>query len=263
MSDGWPDTAHFLADVHLSGDDTPAARRLAGYLAGPARDASAVYILGDLFDVWVGDDGGLDEHPATIEALAELSATRIPVYFQRGNRDFAVGRAFFARTGLRPLADPVVHRIGGWPTLLAHGDVFCSEDRAHQRFRSRYTDPRWRARMLRLPLRLRRLVARRARARSALAKRDKPETLMDVTPATVREQAMHSATTRIIHGHTHRPGDHLDNGIRRHVLADWRDDHAEILTVSRRGVRRRILDTEGQFVDDTALETDSSSFEHD
>ncbi|RJS95387.1 UDP-2,3-diacylglucosamine diphosphatase [Salinisphaera sp. Q1T1-3] len=223
------------------------AHCLAGYLAGPARQAVALYILGDLFDVWIGDDDGLNTHAATLAALANLTATRVPVYFQRGNRDFAVGRAFFERTGLRPLADPVVHRIAGQPTLLAHGDVFCTDDAAHQRFRKRYTNPRWRARMLKLPLAVRRIAARRARARSQQAKTHKAPAIMDVAHDSVRGLAAEFDARRIIHGHTHRPADHDDDGLRRHVLADWRDDQAEVLTVSRRGVRRMALDPNGRF----------------
>lgn len=246
---GWPDTAHFIADVHLVGDDTPCARRLAGYLAGPARTAAAVYILGDLFDVWVGDDGSMATHTTTLDGLSALAATRVPVYFQRGNRDFAVGRAFFEHTGLRPLADPIVHRIAGRPTLLAHGDVFCSDDTAHQVFRGRYTNPHWRRWMLKVPLPLRRRLAQRARRRSQQAKMTKPDAIMDVNAETVRSMAADADTMRIVHGHTHRPADHHDHGLDRYVLADWQPDRAEVLTISRRGVARRALDENGAFAE--------------
>lgn len=253
----WPDTLHLLADVHLADDTSPAAQQLAGYLAGPARGAAAVYILGDLFDVWVGDDVSFDTHRATLDALAGLAAARVPLYFQRGNRDFAVGARFFTHTGARPIADPVVHRLAGQPVLLAHGDVFCSDDVAHQRFRARYTSAVWRSRMLRVPAGLRRVLARRARQRSAAAKMRKDAAIMDVQADTVARWARETETFRIIHGHTHRPGDHTHGRVKRHVLADWRPDRAEILTLSRRAIQRRLLDAEGRFVDTSGLENAS------
>ncbi len=250
----WPDTTHLLADVHLTGDNTPAARQLAGYLAGPARGAAAVYILGDLFDVWVGDDVSFDAHRGTLDALAGLSAARVPLYFQRGNRDFAVGTRFFAHTGARPLADPVVHRIAGQPVLLAHGDIFCSDDIAHQKFRRRYTNAIWRARMLRMPAGLRRFIARQARARSQAGKQRKAADIMDVNIETVARWATDTETCRIVHGHVHKPADHRHANVHRHVLADWRPDRAEILTLSRSAIRRRALDDDGRFVGDTGQE---------
>ncbi|HET7314538.1 UDP-2,3-diacylglucosamine diphosphatase [Salinisphaera sp.] len=237
---------HFIADLHLVDDHAPAARRLAGYLAGPARDADALYVLGDLFDVWIGDDGSTARHAATLDAFRALADTGVPIYFMRGNRDFAVGPTFEARSRLRIIDDPTVLTLYGVPTLLAHGDVFCSDDVAHQLFRAKYTDARWRERRLALPLWLRRVVARRARRRSAAAKTTKPAYIMDVNRTTVAAMAAEYDVARIIHGHTHRPADH-DDGIARHVLADWRPDRAEVLVVDRNGIRRAPLGAGGGF----------------
>ncbi|MES1954758.1 UDP-2,3-diacylglucosamine diphosphatase [Salinisphaera hydrothermalis] len=238
---------HVIADLHLIDDREPAARRLAGYLAGPARQADALYVLGDLFDVWIGDDGSIGPHAGTLDAFAALAESGVPLYFMRGNRDFAVGAAFERRSRLQILDDPTALTLHGVPTLLAHGDLFCSDDVAHQAFRAKYTDAGWRRRRLALPLWLRRTVARRARRRSTAAKRTKPAHIMDVNTATVAETAAEYGARRVIHGHTHRPADHLDEGLERYVVADWRPEIAEVLIVDDDGVTRRHLDPAGEF----------------
>lgn len=240
---------HFIADLHLVDDREPAARRLAGYLAGPAREADALYVLGDLFDVWIGDDGSIGSHGATLDAFAALAQAGVPLYFMRGNRDFAVGAEFERRSRLQIIDDPTPLTLRGIPTLLAHGDVFCSDDVAHQAFRAKYTDAGWRRRRLALPLWLRRTVARRARRRSTAAKQTKPAHIMDVNTTTVANLAAAHGARRIIHGHTHRPADHVDDGVERYVLADWRPDVAEVLCVDEHGVARRRLDAAGRFCD--------------
>ena len=236
---------HLLADVHLRGADDPNAARLIAYLDGPARAAEAVYVLGDLFDVWIGDDGSLETHDAVVARFAALARSGVPLYFMRGNRDFAVGEAFVAASHMQILDDPVVVDLHGTPTLLSHGDVFCTDDTAHQKFRARYTDPRWRGRMMKLPLWLRRRLARRARRRSTEGKAIKPAHIMDVNAETVREAMAHHGVRRLIHGHTHRPATHtLDvqgETAERIVLADWRPDQAEILTVDAAGIERLSL----------------------
>lgn len=239
-------STHFIADLHLDNDHEPAARRLAAYLAGPARTADALYVLGDLFEVWIGDDGSLAGHRGTVDALAGLADHGVPVYFQRGNRDFAVGKAFAAASGLTVLDDPVVVDLYGTPTLLTHGDLLCSDDLAQQRFRARYSNPRWRARMLALPVWLRRLIARRARQRSAAGKQHKAADIMDVNRDTVADLARQHGVSRVIHGHTHRPADHVDPGLARHVIADWRPDQAEVLIATADGMARAAIDQHGQ-----------------
>ncbi|MES1927661.1 UDP-2,3-diacylglucosamine hydrolase [Salinisphaera dokdonensis CL-ES53] len=237
---------HLLADVHLTGADDPNAARLNAYLDGPAREAEAVYVLGDLFDVWIGDDGSLPIHAEVIEHFAALARSGVPTYFMRGNRDFAVGEAFVSASHMQILDDPVVADLHGTPTLLSHGDVFCTGDTPHQKFRARYTDPRWRARMMKLPLWLRRRLARRARRKSQAGKQQKAAHIMDVNSDAVRETMRRLGVRRLIHGHTHRPADHvleIDGGdARRIVLADWRPDQAEYLCVDAHGIRRAAID---------------------
>ena len=243
---------HFIADVHLTAAaDDPNARRLAGYLAGPARNADALYVLGDLFDVWIGDDGSLADHAATLDAFAACVASGVPGYFIRGNRDFAVGEAFVARSGLLILNDPEAIRVNDTAVVISHGDGLCTDDTAHQAFRARYTNPIWRARMLAIPLWARRALARMIRRRSSAGKARKRAHVMDVNAESVKATLTAHAAAHLVHGHTHRPADHeLDvrgETAVRHVLADWRPEHAEVLVFDDDGVRRQALDADGGF----------------
>lgn len=239
---------HFLADLHLTDDSEPAAQRLAAYLAGPALQADAVYILGDLFEVWVGDDGSIADHRHILACFAELVYRHdTPVYFMRGNRDFGVGSHFEETSGMQIIPDPLVIDLYGCPSLLTHGDSLCTDDSRHQAFRAKYTDPNWRARMLKLPLWLRRCLARRARQRSQRHKARQSAAIMDVNDQTVRWIFNQYQVNRIIHGHTHRPADHSlivssDEAPRwRLVLADWRPEQHEYLCVSPTGVTRHSI----------------------
>lgn len=246
-------TAHFIADLHLQASRPGLAALFHRYLAGEARRADTLYILGDLFEVWVGDDGGLDEFRETVAALADLARRGTKIYFIRGNRDFAVGSDFAAACCLTILDDPTVVDLpcgpgpgsGPGQALLSHGDLLCTDDTAHQRFRARYNDPNWRARILRLPLWSRRLIARYARTRSRMGNRHKPEAIMDVNPETVRRLMRRHHAPILIHGHTHRPADHQvqldDTTGRRLVLADWHDDRGEVLICNHDGFRREVL----------------------
>jgi len=236
---------HFIADLHLDNDQEPAACRLAAYLAGAARQADALYVLGDLFEVWIGDDGSLARHTATLTAFSALVEHGVTVYFQRGNRDFAVGPAFISAGQIQILDDPIVIDLYGTPTLLTHGDLLCSDDVAHQRFRARYTNPRWRTRMLALPLWLRRVIARRARARSAAGKQRLAADIMDVNNHTVGQIMRRHGATRIIHGHTHRPADYRQAAYERHVIADWRPEQTQVLVASADGVSRHTIAADG------------------
>lgn len=224
---------HFLADLHLDDSAGAFARRLQAYLAGDARDAEALYVLGDLFEVWIGDDGSLPRHRATIEAFAALTDTGVPVYFMRGNRDFAVGEAFVRASGMRILDDPHVLELYGCPTLLSHGDMFCTDDLAHQAFRNRYLNPDWRNRRLRLPLWSRRLLAGCARYKSRRGNTNKPRYIMDVNTRTVAECMREYGVRQLIHGHTHRPASHefeIDGAAaRRIVLPDWRPGQTGVM----------------------------------
>lgn len=239
-------TLHFIADLHLHAARSELTTLFHRYLAGEARRADALYILGDLFEAWVGDDGGLREFRDTVDALAELAESGTKIHFMRGNRDFGIGPEFAAACRLTILEDPAVIALpDATRALLTHGDFLCTDDDAHQRFRARYNDPHWRAKMLRLPLWSRRLIARYARARSRAGNRNKPEAIMDVNPDAVRRVMHDHDVPLLIHGHTHRPAEHevaLDGTPgRRLVLSDWHGDRGEALICDGDGFRRQTL----------------------
>lgn len=235
-------TTLFLSDLHLPRQPSPLRERFRRFLAGPARAAQAVYILGDLFDVWIGDDAGLRDYAPEIAALRELSAAGVRLYFMSGNRDFLVGSAFAAATGALLLDDPLRVELDGVATLLSHGDLFCTEDRGYQRWRRFSRHPATRALFAVFPLALRRALAAFARGRSRAGKPYKSERIMDVSDSAVREAFARNGVTRIIHGHTHRPAEHVyaEGGRRleRIVLADWQPDRQEYLRCAGGELRR-------------------------
>lgn len=237
-----------LADLHLPplhGDGSAGPLNLAfrRFCDGPARQASRVFILGDLFEVWVGDDAGLTEHAEDIAAIRRLSDTGVEVYFQHGNRDFIVGPAFVRAAGVKLLPDLARFELGGVTALLAHGDLFCTDDRAYQRWRRFSRNPLAQWVYKRLPLSRRRRIA--GGLRDDVHKQRKPESIMDVNEGAVRQALVDAKVTRLIHGHTHRPAEHhyLIDGrdCERVVLADWRPGRLEYLQADASGWRRVLL----------------------
>jgi UDP-2,3-diacylglucosamine hydrolase len=230
--------ALFIADIHLSPHAPATAERFLAFLAGPARTAHSLTILGDLFDYWAGDDALADPRSDPFStriatALRELSARGVALFFMAGNRDFLVGDAFAAAAGLSLLPDPVVRDIGGVPTLLTHGDALCTDDADYQRFRKTVRDPAWRSVFLARPLADRKREIEALRARSETEKRIKAASIMDVNAtAVVTALATHGARA-MIHGHTHRQGrhEHRVDGMPcpRWVLGDWHADRGGAL----------------------------------
>lgn len=214
-----------ISDLHL---DPARPAMLAAFellLAGPARNAEALYILGDLFEAWIGDDEDSDLAARVAAAIRALSGLGVPVAFQHGNRDFLLGGDYAARCGMRLLGDAAVETLAGVPTLLMHGDSLCLGDSAYLAFRAQVRDPAWQRAFLARPLAQRRAFADAARAESTRHTAGTAAVLMDVTPDAVR-QAMHDrGVVRLIHGHTHRPALHafdLDGAaVVRCVLPDW------------------------------------------
>jgi UDP-2,3-diacylglucosamine hydrolase len=214
-----------ISDIHLHPSRPDTARRFHEFLAGPAVKAQALYILGDLFDAWIGDDDLADPFNAGIcAALKNLAANGTRTFFLPGNRDFLVGAAFAAATGIAPIADATVADIGGTPTLLLHGDTLCSDDREYQDFRSTVRSAQWQRDFLAKPLAERRTIAEELRTRSEAEKRSKPMALMDVSNAAVQSAFETHKVARIVHGHTHRQAHHTYPGRERWVLPEW--DHA-------------------------------------
>ena len=237
--------ALLVSDLHLPVGPSPLREAFGAFLAGPARAAERLYILGDLFEVWIGDDAGARDYAPERDALKRLAASGVAVSFMHGNRDFLVGSAFCRDTGMTLLPDPVRVDLYGVPTLLAHGDVFCTDDVRYQRWRRFARNPLTRALYGALPLSARQRIAGGVRKGTTADMRNKAEAIMDAQDAAVREAFRRYDVRRIIHGHTHRPADHryeLDGReCVRYVLADWRPGRCEALRVDPTGVTRLAL----------------------
>jgi UDP-2,3-diacylglucosamine hydrolase len=214
----------FVSDIHLGGAPGATGQFL-GFLEREAAAAEALYILGDLFESWVGDDDRSPEAQLVCRALAALTARGVPCFVMHGNRDFLIGEGFCARSGARLLADPVVAEFDGEPVLLTHGDALCTDDHRYQELRSLVRDPRWQRRFLALPLESRELLADEARAGSRRHIAHTGPYIMDVNAAAVAAAFRAAGVHRMIHGHTHRPAIHealIDGAAaRRIVLGAW------------------------------------------
>ena len=215
----------FVSDLHLDPARPRITRLFEHFLAGEARAAKAVYILGDLFEAWIGDDDDSELPARVARALRALASTDVPIFFIAGNRDFLLGADYAARAGMRLLPDASVHTIAGVPTLLMHGDALCTDDRAYLALRDQVRAPEWQRQFLAQALDARRAFAAQARAGSRAHTRDTPEVLMDVNAQAVASAMRRAGVRRLIHGHTHRPALHrfwLDaQPAERIVLGDW------------------------------------------
>ncbi len=235
----------FLSDLHISFEKPEITQRFLGFLEHRASKAGAIYILGDLFDAWIGDDDPSPPNNKIRKLLKQLTSTGTKVFLQPGNRDFLLGERFCRDTGVRLLPDYAVIDLYGTPTLLTHGDLLCTDDVAYQAFRSKSRTPEWQNNVLSKPLLLRLLAARWYRFRSYLHKRKKSSDIMDVNQHAVLTALRDHNCLRLIHGHTHRPGIHsfdLDNQLaQRFVLADWQKDKAEILCWNAEGYQNETL----------------------
>ncbi len=224
----------FISDLHLSFDKPKITRHFVHFLRTKARQASAVYILGDLFDAWVGDDDFTAPNAQIRRELKQLTDSGVAVYLQRGNRDFLIGERFARGTGVILLDDYAVIELEGEQTLLTHGDLLCSDDVAYQAFRAKSRSFQWQQNVLSKPLWLRLCAARWYRIRSFFHKQKKSDYIMDVNQTTVEMLMQQHECTRLIHGHTHRPAKHefMLNGkkVARFVLPDWRNDGGAVLS---------------------------------
>ena len=214
-------SAAFISDLHIDEDRPQVLAGLRRWLDAHADGFDALYLLGDLAEVWVGDD---DDGPAA-DALRTAMATaakRTAVYVMRGNRDFLLGDRFAADTGVTLLPDPSVVDVDGQRVLLAHGDAYCTGDAEYQRMRALFRSPAWRADVLAKPLAERRALAAALRNQSRAANERKASNIMDVAPAAVAEAMADADASLMVHGHTHRPGLHaVGDGRERIVLGDW------------------------------------------
>jgi UDP-2,3-diacylglucosamine hydrolase len=242
---GYSKPTLFLSDLHLSPDRPAALRAFHAFAAGPAREAAAVYMLGDIFDWWVGDDQMRMPFVAqVVESMRGISEAGVALYVGQGNRDFLIGQGLAKAAGATLLPDFVLLDLHGVRTLLCHGDQLCTDDVEYQAYRTRMRDPEVQARLLRLPYFVRRIIAAWLRRKSRNTKALKPESIMDVSIATVEQTFRDHDAARMIHGHTHRPAVHVHDvdGTKREriVLADWELD-GRYLEVSAAGTVTRTI----------------------
>ncbi|AOY00334.1 UDP-2,3-diacylglucosamine diphosphatase [Jeongeupia sp. USM3] len=238
-----PDSVLLISDLHLSPADPATVAAFGRFLAGRARHAQALYILGDLFEVWIGDDQ-LDEpfYAARAAELRALADSGVPVYFMAGNRDFLCGQSFAAAAGLTLIADPLTIAPFGKPLLLAHGDAYCTDDADYQRFRRIVRNPLVQWLWRRLPYRWRNREAAKLREKSTAMNRRKAEAIMDVNAGAIAAAMRDAGVATLIHGHTHRPARHAEAAGTRWVLPDWHDGSGGYLRVAEDGVSMLTLD---------------------
>lgn len=232
--------ALLLSDLHLAEERAGSAAAFRAFAAGPARRAGAVYILGDLFDSWVGDDQQREPFAAAIvRELRGIADAGVALSIARGNRDFLLGEGFARAAGATLLAEETLADLGGVRTLLTHGDELCTDDHAYQRYRAWMRDAAHQRQLLRLPYRLRRRIAEWMRRKSRSETARKPESILDVNAAAVEAALRRHHVTRMIHGHTHRPARHalVVDGVacERIVLADW-DERGHYLEIGDEGI---------------------------
>jgi UDP-2,3-diacylglucosamine hydrolase len=216
----------FISDLHLAEERPEANERFVDFLEGKARAADALYILGDFFEYWIGDDD-LEEPFYAVMAglLRRLTAAGVPLYLMHGNRDFLVGARFCEATGAQLLADPSVHEIQGVRTLLVHGDTLCTDDVDYQNWRRTARSEAWQREFLAKSRAERRSLILGLREKSKEVVQGKPAEIMDVNEAAVAQAMRTHAVRRLVHGHTHRPGRHAltleGASAERWVLPDW------------------------------------------
>jgi UDP-2,3-diacylglucosamine hydrolase len=224
----------FIADLHLEPKKPILFKHCLDFFAKRARQAEALYILGDLFEVWLGDDNEEPAYQPVLAALRDLTDSGIPVFIMHGNRDFLIGKDFLQATGCQLIDDPHLIDLYSTPTLLMHGDTLCTLDTDYQSFRRQVRNPLWQQHFLAQPLADRRKLAAQARAASEAQTQNTAEIIMDVTTEAVNSAFTEHGVYQLIHGHTHRPGvyETFVNGNKAHrrVVGKWHDDKAIILS---------------------------------
>jgi len=237
-------TTFFISDLHLDPVQPAIARQFLRFLKEEARRASHLYILGDLFEVWLGDD---DPDPAAREivaALRDLTDAGVPCSFMHGNRDFLVGERFARETGCRLLRDGTIVEMQGERVLLMHGDVLCADDHSYQRLRRIVRNPLTQWIFRHMSLDRRRRLAQRLREGSRMHVGGAAPEIMDVNAQAVTAALRHAGVKTLVHGHTHRPAIHMldldGTAAKRIVLGDWHSQ-GSVLEWSESGVELRTL----------------------
>jgi len=231
----------FISDLHLSADHPYSTAAFKRFIATLAPHAEAIYILGDLFEYWAGDDDRHDPfHAQVINALHGLAAQSIRIYLMHGNRDLLMGDTLAQAAGATLLEDPTLLDLYGTPTLLSHGDKLCTDDVEYQKFRAHVHAAEFQKNFLAQPLAARKVYIEQLRRQSTTAKQGKDSAIMDVNDDAVAELLREYRYPRLIHGHTHRPNrhEHIVDGHRceRLVLSDW-DQESSVLRCDADGCR--------------------------
>ena len=225
-------TTLFISDLHLEANRPKIADQFLRFLETEALHAERLYILGDLFESWVGDDDPNEHYGWIKQALRKLTRRSVPVFFMHGNRDFMIGEAFAEETGVTVIEDPSIIEIYGNSVLLSHGDAYCTDDVEYQGMREMSRDPEWQAMMLGKSLEERLLFAAQARATSKASSSSINEDITDVNTDAIDEALRAAGVYIMVHGHTHRPAVHdfvVDGQpARRIVLGDWYDQGSVI-----------------------------------
>ena len=215
----------FISDLHLQEDRPDITQAFIGFLDTTAKEAERLYILGDLFEAWIGDDLKTELSLIIKEKLSLLNDSSTIIFAMHGNRDFLIGEKFCEDTGITLLDDPCKLELFGKATLLMHGDLLCTKDVDYQEFRNASRDPQWRKEFLNKPIEEREKIAKELRSASKRATNLKNEEIMDVSPEAVEEIMASHNTQLLIHGHTHRPKVHSlkinGTSAQRIVLGDW------------------------------------------
>jgi UDP-2,3-diacylglucosamine hydrolase len=217
--------ALFISDLHIDAGSPAILEQFLGFLATEAAQAEALYILGDLFESWVGDDAADPAQAAAIEGLHALTSKGVPCFVMHGNRDFLLAEQFCRRSGAELLPDPLIVTLYGERVLVMHGDALCTDDRAYQRLRATVRDASWQREFLALSVASRRALAGAARAGSQAHTAAMEYAITDVNADSVAAALRGSGTATLLHGHTHRPAIHAlkvdGRPCTRIVLGDW------------------------------------------
>jgi UDP-2,3-diacylglucosamine hydrolase len=214
---------YFISDLHLCAERPETSAAFFDFMRNTVREAGTLYVLGDLFEYWIGDDQ-LDHDPLARDVAAafrESAQAGTRNFFMHGNRDFLIGARFAESAAMELKADPSVIECNGEPVLLMHGDTLCTGDTAYQDFRRHVRGTEWQREFLARPYAERDAIAKSIRSRSSVEKSMKAEAIMDVEAAAVTHAFKTHGCRTIIHGHTHRPATHGHGDFRRHVLPDW------------------------------------------
>lgn len=241
-------TTIFISDLHLDASRPHITRLFVDFVTNEARNADALYILGDLFEAWIGDDADDATGNQVATALRDLRERGVPCFYIHGNRDFLLGDAYARRAGITLLPDPALIDLYGQPTLLMHGDTLCIDDAPYQAFRRESHTPQWQHTFLAKPIVDRRAFAAQAREHSQRYTREASADIMDVNAQAVIETMRANGVKRMIHGHTHRPAIHrieIDGAIaERIVLGDWYEQGSLLAVDAESGIALNQIPTQ-------------------